>query len=408
VICEANANNSLCANPATYFRNKYNGQYIADRRASTYRSLDLDKLDRSIKKATKRLLALTGMSERLRALDRKNPPCGKEINCTDPESIVRYFLLKKVDPKYADLKNKTFSEEFESLNSFVGYTLTNMPEFSNGIMDYTTDDPSKKIRSDLIQAKKNLILFLDGSLVDKSTRETFQADIESVTIQVKDNQDSNGELFGYESADFDILKNKISIGIGHAALKGNHLSSIGHELGHRIDPCYESHHRMFAKGESSPAVPLSGSKYPFKEVVKCLRSSESVAALPVGTTSTDALCVPFQDKINEAFCDWVGVETLIKGVVENPKLSTSEKKAIIEEELVFGATRDDKFFYGTDRDVHSSFEDRINKIYFAHPKIRDLFGCLPKKDLKYCEPPKRFKQPANIDPKSSLRELGTK
>ncbi|MEK2644337.1 hypothetical protein [Bdellovibrio sp. BCCA] len=334
-------------------------------------------------------------------------------DCSDAsmtvKKISKALMLSKLDSKYSEdpsvaeflkkASNHGSAEAYLKRKIIRAISADGAMSPENGAAPFLKENVYEYLTQQAGLTKKAADEFLEDTILDPVLRENYKSYVSSLKVQASDYVDlDDGASNAYEGGQFRAHLNRVEIGTGNLLLSRSHISVIGHELGHRIDPCYNNNLEYTATMNSSLRPNNAEGKYPFKEVVSCLRSPESIYAQPVGKPRTNEICFGFStDRIAEAFCDWFGVELMVKTILDNPKLTQQEKKDLLEQEMVFGATRTDIHFYGDKRDVHSSFKDRINKIYFAHPKIRAIYGCSNEEAPRYCKPPSRY----GVSPTSS-------
>ncbi len=174
-------------------------------------------------------------------------------------------------------------------------------------------------------------------------------------------------------------------------LKGASDESIArtvvHELSHSIDPCNIANttERQPVFSYSDPKnIAQSEKEFPFKNILSCLRSKNSVGAYrkewllkkkdrdgyikELNKLEGPSFC--YGDQITESFADWFAAEIL-------PDYLSSDQK--IENSI------DTRNVMPVSGDEHPQWTDRINKILMANPKIRSKVGCPEKqKNVEYC------------------------
>jgi hypothetical protein len=170
------------------------------------------------------------------------------------------------------------------------------------------------------------------------------------------------------------------------------VALMAHELDHSLDPC------NIAKGPSefqfkysSPQnVTKSQEEFPFKNIISCLRSEKSVAAIghTAGTTTSEQIreinaSLPKmesvycdKDQIGESFADWLSAEVLSEYMAkQHPDFSRNQMR--------IGYTNVWRSFCNLEKhtnvyDAHPSDDKRANKLMLVNPKIRQQMGCPAK------------------------------
>lgn len=291
-------------------------------------------------------------------------------------------------------------------------------EVKKQIKSLTTDEA--KISNEIFPKVKDLILQLvEKRGIDKATKEMLRKKISAITY--------NGSSCGASPSDngvsltpllvpnafYDPSSNSFQFCNGFLLLNNSEFMLahvIAHELAHSFDPCW------ITKGPSTasftyPSEDLQKSEEanPFKEVLSCLRSPGSVAALsaealknstsPIfggGGMSTyppgyEGMMAPkvhplcAGDQLGEAFPDWVASEVLPTYIAERfPNLTTSQRQIGYS-----NVWRSSCIPAGTPLnplDNHSDVEQRVNRMILLNPLVRKQMGCpeaLPS-GTKYC------------------------
>lgn len=196
--------------------------------------------------------------------------------------------------------------------------------------------------------------------------------------------------------------NKLSLCKGNSLFSSSAftlINSIAHEIAHSIDPCFINADYPSRNSFLMP-VNVTALKYsdplnsetslaenPFSEIIKCLRTEESVSARKSKSAKATgknyfAFCHyprDVTDQIQEAFADYTASEIVA---------SYFAPKAITEKEFRNGISnlyRSPQACNKNYSDDHPSTPDRINRIYMAHPVIRERMGCPPHTiNARYC------------------------
>lgn len=166
---------------------------------------------------------------------------------------------------------------------------------------------------------------------------------------------------------------------------------LGHELGHAIDPCRNPlvprtmGEKLMGREPDSSSQAAAEAELPTAELVKCLRSPESIGAKrlsPFSIKKGNGLCA--DDQINEAVADWLGTEALARMVKNQSfgKQTTDEVNAGMANVFAF-----DCHSGGQDQKdtTHLATRARIEKVLVMQPDIRKAMNCSPlRKHQKYC------------------------
>jgi len=213
---------------------------------------------------------------------------------------------------------------------------------------------------------------------------------------------------------------------------------IAHELSHSIDPCNVSIGPADFKFNYTNVTDTAASEkeFPFQNLISCLRSEQSVHAIKIGVPQIPTIPEPLpsqipspipsqepgsqpsptgpvrtlsgksvaqalgngnqlilpsfcaNDQIGEAFCDWVAAEIVPEYMQKNhPGLSRDQLRTGYSNAWR-GLCDNLNPTPHSPQDVHSSLEDRLNKIMLQNPKIRKQMGCTtqPSKGAVYCDP----------------------
>ena len=199
-------------------------------------------------------------------------------------------------------------------------------------------------------------------------------------------------------------------------------SVIAHELSHSIDPCSIAlgpADRAF-QYKNTTELAFMENEYPIKNLLQCLRSSQSVGASrmaiasanPIGggfnggsysnprteesgeeskVTRAESQLAPelsfcMGDQIGESFADWMAAEVTPLYIEKNYKLTDDQYKNgyanIFRTSCAVGEVSMHRDF-----DPHPKLEDRVNKIILVNPKVRQHMGCSGEHSTGvYCEP----------------------
>lgn len=172
---------------------------------------------------------------------------------------------------------------------------------------------------------------------------------------------------------------------------------MGHEIAHSFDPCriglpapmdekfkFEENMKadnFFYKGVERKDME---DRYPIPGLLKCLRSKESVAAknFARGSDATEPYFC-FSDQITESVADWFGAEAMVRFAKKHYSSGLSQEQrlnAMVSPLRNFGCESSFTDFSFGGEDVHPRVEDRLDKIFFANPGVREFAGCPASKD----------------------------
>jgi hypothetical protein len=221
------------------------------------------------------------------------------------------------------------------------------------------------------------------------------------------------------NANYSSVRNSFQFCAGYATVSQSEFQmarTIAHELSHSIDPCYIAVGPASYRFNYSSGLSRSDAEreFPFKGVLSCLRSKESVSAeigepderRPMGMNmqdggisrprSSNTSNQPFKsfcrqdvkgEQINESFADWLAGEVLPDYIEKfHPNLTRQQIRIGYSNAFRGSCSKpyaDDDDDY---KDPHPSDEKRINNILLVQPKIREQMGCpssLPV-NRKYC------------------------
>lgn len=215
-------------------------------------------------------------------------------------------------------------------------------------------------------AKKSVLKFLKNQPIDESSRAAIIKRINKIKFSICDGVTS-------ENASYNKDENTVCVGLGLIRLS-TVVSVIAHEIGHSFDPC-------------SWQMKNKEQDYPFTQIAECLRTKESIGAVArspalKGLCKIDGLFI--EDQIGESFADWVSSEVLLdsqsmfqtkptdpKGYVVS-NLAWMAHDSIVEQPKI-GSFNE-----------HPPLSERVNKIFFANPAIRNLFGCRANNAPRFC------------------------
>ncbi len=180
-------------------------------------------------------------------------------------------------------------------------------------------------------------------------------------------------------------------------------SMIAHELAHSIDPCKlggDVNGGEFRAMSESETDKVLENRYLRKDFISCLRSPTSINAKsdrpPAPPPGSDVMVANGlnrfcqDDQINESVADWFAAETLANYI---PYRNSKTGKSLSQAQIQSGMANVLRSFCSADfnhdspkDDPHAPTTRRIDSIYLAQPKLREMMGCprdLPGK--RYCD-----------------------
>jgi hypothetical protein len=288
------------------------------------------------------------------------------------------------------------------------------------IKSLTIDE--KKISDEIFPKVKSLIIdLIEKRVADPATKDLLRKKISSITY----NGSSCGVTGAFDSgpsltallvpnAFYDPNANSFQFCNGFLLMSNSEFMLahvIAHELSHSFDPCW------ITKGPSTtaftyPSLDLKTSEetYPFKDVISCLRTPESVEAksaedlmksmqssygggmggsVPMGYGIGSApqvvhpLCAG--DQLGEALPDWIATEILPTYIADRfPNLTPSQRQIGYS-----NVWRSSCVPAGTPlnpMDPHIETQHRVNRLLILNPLVRKQMGCpdvLPA-GTRYC------------------------
>ncbi|MBX3033895.1 MAG: hypothetical protein KF865_08215 [Bdellovibrionaceae bacterium] len=179
---------------------------------------------------------------------------------------------------------------------------------------------------------------------------------------------------------------------------------IAHELSHSIDPCFIGYgpQDLGFKYQNKGATEKLEKQFPFRNVISCLRRSDSIGAKKAAGTffagyghghgavgSSDGTKrvepEPFcdADQITESFSDWLAMEILPSYIEKNHKLDQRQyQDGYANAYRMLCWQMDPNNPVG----VHPNAAERINKIVLSQPKARGQMGCPERhSEIVYCD-----------------------
>lgn len=298
-------------------------------------------------------------------------------------------LSVKDDIKVIKTWRKYFSQNFilpkyPHKESDVNFAIEKL--MSDVKSSFSSSKFEKEMESHFKVSKNQALEFIKESKLSDDAKKQIQNRISAIKLYwMKDFKTSKFVKYPIEYVSwgiaYDPVANEINMGMHSLAYpnKETYLAVFAHEIGHSIDSCRWG---AFLKG-----------KWPFENVGSCLRSSESVGAkkrddskmqsmlaqrrlskdlitaLKLHPTCNKRVYPPVgtqSDQLPESFADWFSAEV----VARIPGL---DKKAL-RQDLCKEADLMDGSSYVSNK-------DRLQGIYFSHPKLKSS----GVKAMKYCE-----------------------
>lgn len=315
-------------------------------------------------------------------------------------------------------------ESFQALSSLRVYTDSTKIAHEKTMKLVTNEKRARKVEKDIFpKVKKILTAKINEMVADPEVKMKLINKIQSIAYAGSDcsevyssfkgtsvgllipNAFYNSALNAFMYCNGKLLRNNSEFSI---------VQIITHELSHSIDPCniQSVMGKKFRIYEKRSSIEELESQYPFRGVLGCLHSNESIGALSRSSPVDSHRPFCEGDQIGEAFADWMGAEVLADYTEEyNASLSPNQK--LIGYSNIFrdycNMPQESGF------DVHPSLRSRIDRILMANPKIRKQIGCgQPKNGLHYCKSGEDFKgtravyvpPPVPISAPSPLPDMG--
>ena len=191
--------------------------------------------------------------------------------------------------------------------------------------------------------------------------------------------------------------------------------TLSHELSHSIGPCVFSLWNDELRDSARRPDYFAETEYPLKNLAKCLRHRDSIAARPLDSGAMKSIMRGLQltehetsaaqdcssDQLEEVIPDWISAEVL-GAVFEREKLSPDQSLEYLRDE--FGIICRPQSLEETlsRKDSHPTWDMRINRVFAQQPAIRAALGCQPSKVARYCDAfhqePQLTSSPASFAP----------
>jgi hypothetical protein len=274
-------------------------------------------------------------------------------------------------------------------------------------LEVVTDQKlTKKVENEVFpRVKKIMIEKVKANVADEKVRNAIIRKIENISYQGSDcsslSKSSESTVNGLmiENAFYSPNSQTFRFCNGFLLHNSSEFAMamiIAHELSHSIDPCW------IDKPEGAAPITYSESKtlkeyeseFPFKNILSCLRSKESIGSKTNpkfgAKTNEQQYGNPFcrNDQIGESFSDWMGSEILPEYISKHhSKLSQNQK--VVGYSNVFRNFCGD--FDWSDFEVHPDITKRIDRIIMANHDVRKQVGCGdPKNDVHQCKTGEEF------------------
>lgn len=292
--------------------------------------------------------------------------------------------------------------DFDAYSTLMDNTLYKeslQKSYQKTLEEVSDDRLSKKIETKIFpRVKELLIAKIKKSVSDLKTQESLINKIQNISYAGNDcssligGSSDDGSVNGLmvENAYYSSKKQEFRFCNGYLLNNTSEfmiVKVIAHELSHSIDPGHVDQPKgvgfAYQQDETSKIEDLE-KQFPFKDVVGCLRSKESIGARTINTYRPQLKVNPFakKDQIGESFSDWMAAELL-------PEYMGKYHPKLTQNQLVTGYSNAFRTYCKTTRresfDVHPNVMDRIDRLMMANTDIRKQVGCGESKSIHHCK-----------------------